>query len=196
MSACTYGPPRERSVTGQIVKLGDSYAALVLINHERLREPTGLSAFPDGGKARILEKRATIYHVDATPAKASRVAGFKATDDRWESFSVWVAGIDEDGTVHVRQNGCPRGQACGPDRIRSTYWRLHLDGRLEPIPELPPTARLPGVMLARRPGERNYVRFSTSGDTITARFDEGGSPEPVFSVAPDGSLHPIPGPER
>lgn len=46
-------------------------------------------------------------------------------------------------------------------------------------------------MAARRPGEQNYVRFATMGDTVTGRFMENGEVEPLFRVRGDGSLQAV-----
>jgi hypothetical protein len=54
--------------------------------------------------------------------------------------------------------------------------------------QVPPAAKLPGVALARRPGEVNYVRMSVSGQFVTARFEEDARFVPVFEARSDGSM--------
>ena len=54
--------------------------------------------------------------------------------------------------------------------------------------EVPGGASLPGTMLARREGEEHYVRFSTDGNIVTARFEDDAPFEPLLVVREDGSL--------
>ena len=51
-TACTYAPTEERAHAKQIVRLGDSYRAAVVVRRDAFRRPTGLAAFPDGGGRR------------------------------------------------------------------------------------------------------------------------------------------------
>lgn len=54
-SACTYGPEERSATVSQVVRLGDSYRAIVVARYASFQRPTGLRAFPDGGKWRYLQ---------------------------------------------------------------------------------------------------------------------------------------------
>jgi hypothetical protein len=185
---CTYAPEEERVVIGQVVRLGDSYRALVIVQHDRFRQPTGLSAFPDGGKWKFLERDATQYLIHARDRTARVLAHQVAPDSLWESFSVRLGALEGETIAYLVMTGCPRGGECHPKLHRSLTLRLSLEGEIETVDGIPPAAGLPGVMLARRHGEEHYMRLRVDGDIISARFDEDGGYEPVFHLLEDGSL--------
>jgi len=190
-TACTYGPEEERVVLGQMIGVGDSYKALIVTHYERFRPPTGLAAFPDGGTARVLERRARLYLVDASERTASILTEQAAPDSLWESFSLSVRGLVGDTVSYVTLTGCPRNGECYPELRNSLALRVSMSGDVQAVPDVPTNARLPGVMLARREGEERYVRFSSDRETVTVRFEEDAEYGPLLQVGPDGSLTPI-----
>ncbi|MDH3423149.1 MAG: hypothetical protein OEN00_09150 [Gemmatimonadota bacterium] len=187
VSGCTYGPVEERAVIAQLLRLGESYQAIAVVQHDVFQRPTGLSAFPDGGRWRYLERRGIEYLVDSESREIRELASQDAPDELWESFAVHVAGLDGDTVAYLRLTGCPRRGECYPGLQQQRVLRLSTVGGVRPTPELPPGIRLPGVMAARRPGELSYVRFGIAGDTITARFDENGTAERLFRIETNGS---------
>lgn len=184
---CTYGPVEERATIEQIVRLGDSYRAIAVIRHDVFRQPTGLSTFPDGGSWRFLERRAHEFLLDVRACTADMIASQEAPDSLWLSFDAHIAGVEGDSVVYLRLTGCPRRGDCGPP-TRQSILRLSVDGTARPAQRVPPEAGLPGQMVSRAPGEENYVRFSTSGDTISVRTEDDGPYRPIFVVGSDGSL--------
>ena len=192
-TACTYGPEEERVVLGQIVGVGDSYEALVVTQYERFRQPTGLSAFPDGGKSRVLERRARLYLVDASIRSVTLLTEQAAPDSLWESFAVWIQGLEGDTASYLHLTGCARNGECYPGIQNSLSLRVSRRGQVRVVAEIPVGARLPGVILARREGEEHYVRFSSDGTTVTARFQEDAPFEPLLRMGEDGSLAAIGG---
>lgn len=187
-SSCTYGPEERTVKLEQIVRLGDSFDAIVVIRHDRYRRPRGLSTFPDAAKWNYLERGSTQYLIDARRGDARLLARESAPDRLWESFSARIVGISADTTAYLRLSGCPRGGGCYPKLRLDVDYRLSPAGGLKAVDNIPAGARLPGVMVARRPGERNYVRFGTNGDTVTVRLDESGPATSMFRARPDGTL--------
>ena len=187
VAGCTYGPVEERAVIAQVLRLGDSYRAIAVIQHDVFRRPRGLSAFPDGGRWRYLERRGIEYLIDSESLDVRELASQDVPDDLWESFDVHIAGLDGDSVAYLRLTGCPRGGECYPGLQKQRVLRLSTAGGVQPTPGLPQGIGLPGVMAARRPGERSYVRFGIAGDTITARFDETGSAQGLFRIEASGS---------
>jgi hypothetical protein len=187
-AACTYGPEQDAAQVSQIVQLGDSYRALIVVHHDRFRRPTGLSSFPDGGRLRFLERRALQYLVDASASTVVTLAQQAAADSLWESFSVGVGGLDGDSVAYLTMSGCERDGECHPALRRNVTLRLSMHGGLQPVESKPASASLPGVMLARRPGEQHYVRFCTDGALVTARFENEGPYQRLFRLQDDGGL--------
>ena len=190
-TACTYGPEQEAARVGQIVRLGDSYRALVVVQHDRFRRPTGLSSFPDGGRWRYLERRALQYLVDASTSTVVTLAQQTAADSLWESYSVGVSGLEGDSVAYLTVTGCRKDGECHPALRRAVHLRLSMRGDLQSVAGKPAGAALPGVMLARRPGEQHYVRFGTDGAVVTARLEDDGPYQRLFRLWDDGRLTAI-----
>ena len=187
-AACTYGPVEEHASATQIVRLGDSYRAVAVVQREVFQRPTGLNTFPDGGRGRFLERHASQFLLDADAGRAVRLASQEASESLWESFSAHIAGVEGDSAVYLRLTGCPRGGECYPDLSNQMLQRLTTDGSSTAADRVPDDAILPGTMLARRPGEQNYVRFTVSGDTIEVRLEDDGPYRPAFRVEPSGAV--------
>lgn len=187
---CTYGPEEGRATLPQVVPLGDSYRALVVVEHERFRPPTGLSTFPDGGRRRHLARRARVVLIHARERTAEPFPWQAAPDSVWESFHLGVRGVEGDTVAYLAMTGCPRGGQCPPGLRATLAFRLSTAGGLRRIPDLPADTDLPGTMLARRSGEERYVRYRVRAGTLEARFRVDGAYSPLFRVGPDGSLRP------
>jgi hypothetical protein len=194
VTSCTYGPAEEDARITHLIRLGDSYRAVVMVQQEALQRPTGsLNTFPNGGRPRFLERRVFQVLIDAREGSAVRLASQEAPDSLWESFAAYVAGVEGDSAVYVRLVGCPRGPECHDALQKTARFRLTVSGRVTPVQSVPSDAPLPGSMGSRAPGERNYVRFGTSGDTITVKLEEGGPYGPMFVLRRDGSVTTIGG---
>lgn len=196
-AACSYGPEEERAGVAQVIRLGESWEAIVIVQREVIRRPTGLSTFPDGGAWRYLEREAIHYLVDARERTVTLLGRQEAPDSMWELFRVSIHGLDADGVVYLRAVGCPRGGECHPVLEKTARFRLTRAGELRAIPAFPPTSALPGNMLAREEGEERYLRLGVDGDHVTGRFEEAAPFTPLFTVLPDGVLVPAgPPPDR
>jgi hypothetical protein len=196
LAGCTYAPEERRVTVEQVVRFGDGYDALVVVRYDRFRRPTGLSAFPDGGKQRMLGRRATLYRTNAIERTAHALARTTASDAVWESYDVHVRAIEADSVAYLASTGCPMGGECHPPLQRTELLRVTSGGEARKVAEIPAGAGLPGVMLAREPGEQRYVRWSSTADVVSARLDERGAYEPAFQVGDDGSLTSIAGDHR
>lgn len=190
--ACTYGPPEHRVTVEQVVRLGDTYQALVVVRHDTFRPPTGLSAFPDGGKARYERRGSATHWIDARSLTSRLLIRVEAPDSVWESHGARIAGLGGDSVAYLRLTGCPRGGECYPGIDRTAVFRLTLSGGVTRVDSVPAGTGLPGSMAARAPGEQAYVRFGTRGDSVTARFEEGVERRVLFRAGPGGSLTAIP----
>ncbi len=189
-SACTYGPAQDSATITQVVRLPVGGEALVTVQRMVARSPTGLSAFPDGGRLRVLEREGIIYRVDGQAGVSTRVAAHRPADTQWESYTLWVAGFSADGSVFVRASGCPRGGECHPELTHATLYLLTPDGQLEPVEMLPEDVSLLGESLAPAPNETDYVRYSRDSETISVRTRPDGDFRPAFRISPSGALSP------
>ncbi|NNF25878.1 MAG: hypothetical protein HKN73_01480 [Gemmatimonadetes bacterium] len=191
LAACTYGPEERSAEVIQIVRLADTDRAVAVVREGTFRRPTGLSTFPDGGKWKYTARGASEYLLDAGTGSVQRVARQQAPPEQWELFNVSIAGLAGDTAVYLRSSGCPEGGECHPALQRYALHRLSLRHGLSPVDSIPDGAGLPGVMVSRRPGETNYVRFSTTGDSVSVLLEEDGTPSVLFALDPNGSLQPV-----
>ncbi len=75
LSSCTYGPVQEKYVFCQgVVSFGPQYSGIARKNshdfalglcYRRWRDPEGIAKYPDGGGAKELENRLTVYKCNA-----------------------------------------------------------------------------------------------------------------------------------
>ena len=192
LTACTYAPAEERVRILQVIRVGDAYRAVVVAQYEEVQRPTGLSAFPDGGRWRYLRRRGIAFLLDADAHEIRPLVSLEAPDSLWESFTPWLAGLEGDSVAYLSLTGCPRGGECHPRLQQQRFVRLSLNGDSRAIDSIPGGVGLRGGMLAREPGEERYVRFGTSADTITARLEEDGPYRPLFRLRPDGTTEVVP----
>jgi hypothetical protein len=189
ISACTYSPEERRVVIDQVVRSGDTYTAYVLVESKVFRSPTGfLNTFPNGGVPRILSQEVKVYEVHAKDRESRLLAELSANDATWESFSGHFVGFDDQNNLYLQLSGCEKGGDCYDGLINHRHFRIDRERRLEPISKLPSEIGLPGIMLARRQGEVNYVRFSIRRYTLKAKFQEDDDYTSVFVTDKEGTL--------
>jgi len=187
-ASCTWDPAQEAARITHVVRLGDSYRAVLVVQQEVVRPPTGISTFPDGGIPRYLSRGTRAYLLDAQERRVTLLASQDAPDSMWVGFTAHVQGVEGDSAVHLRITGCPRGGECHDALQKTRFLRLSVSGRTMEVDTVPPGVVLPAVQGSRAVGERNYARFSTVRDTITVRLEEGGPFRAMFVLRADGSV--------
>jgi hypothetical protein len=190
-AGCSYGPEEELVRLEQIVAYPDSYLAIASVRYDRFRTPTGLNAFPDGGKALVLERRGVHYLLDGRARTVRLLLDRDAPDELWESFHSRVAALEGDSVVYLSMTGCPRGGECWGDLVGQRFHRMELAGEPVGVDRVPDGLGLPGEMLARRQGEVNFIRWSQDWDSVTVRLVDDGPFEPAFVFVDGGGLTPI-----
>jgi hypothetical protein len=193
LAACTYGAPEERATVSQVVRLGDSHRAVALIRRDTFRRPTGLNAFPDGGRWAFLQRQASQVLLDVESGRAVLLATQEAADSLWESFDAHISGVSADSVLYLSLTGCDRNGECYPELMNRELLRVSIRGDVRAADAVPADAALPGTMLARGRDEEYHVRFLTTHDTIAVRLEDDGPYRPMFRVAPDGTVVEIGG---
>lgn len=170
LAGCTYGPPEERAYIENVAIRPGSYQFAVAVLYTRFRPPTGISAFPDGGKPRYLEKSAAVYLVDASTDEIVEIARLQAPEQLQSSFGVHLVGW-KGARLYVQLSGCP-GPECYGDLRRFQHFELVPGEEPVPIDARPEsTDPVPG-RLSRAPGEETYLRASTGARAIGVRTDD------------------------
>ena len=192
LSACTYGPEEDDARIEQVLRLGDSTEGVAVVWHQVFRPPTGISTFPDGGRPKILGQRAMLFRLDVSTRTATRILTQEAPDEHGQAFDLRVVGLTSPDTLYLSLTGTSpvEGHDLGAPARRS-FVRMAPDGILEPVDAVPDDASLPGRMMARAPGEKNYVRFSTRRDTIVVKTEDDGPYRAMFLMNSKGVLQPL-----
>ena len=189
-TSCTYGPEVHAAGIEQAVHVPDTRTALVVVRRDVLRRPTGLAAFPDGGRVRYVTREAFLYRVDALARSATRLHSLNAPGDLRGSFRAWVRGLEGDTLAYYEIAGCPESRPCRPEVETALWFAVRGDGRVDALADAPQDPSLPGVMLAARPGEEHFLRVSATAEVLRVRLDPGAPFTPLFRVQSDGSLGP------
>jgi hypothetical protein len=96
-TACTYGPPRLDTRIENHAISPDSQLAAYAVHSIVVRPPTGLSAWPDGGVAKVLAEAGAIYVCDAKNSTIRRLwRGDRPAAIR-SAFSVWLGPWTSEG---------------------------------------------------------------------------------------------------
>lgn len=187
--ACTYGPAQRRTqIDGALVR-PESRTFAATVRSEIRRDPTGLSAFPDGGRAKLSDQSVTIYLADADAQTVRRVAQLPAPTAVQTSFATTMLGW-KGTTLYLVLTGCPGSECYGTLTRRLTY-RVDENGAVAPVDSVPPDLEHPPGSIARALGERVYTRVSSMPDSIKVVTDDGGPWLVRFVLDRNGELVPF-----
>jgi hypothetical protein len=122
VAGCTYADPEVQVRTRNVSLSPDGEYLAVMVEFERLRRPTGLAAFPDGGTTKKLEQRADLYVVELASRSMVFQGSVPAPIDRQRSFSPWLVGWTTDRRLYFKISGCPASSS-------ASECQGHLNGR-------------------------------------------------------------------
>lgn len=129
MNACTYGPPR---LVIQITNHTMSPTAPVTafaVHATWLRDPTGLSAFPDGGSPRVLTEAAALYTCDTLARTVQRVWRGDRPPEIRSGFTPWLGPWSTEG-LYFSLSGYSTSTTV-TSAFRRWSFRISPEGRLE-----------------------------------------------------------------
>jgi hypothetical protein len=95
--ACTYGPPHLDTKIENHAISPDSQLAAYAVHSIVRRPPTGLSAWPDGGVAKVLAEAGAVYVCDAKNSTIRRLWRGDRPDSIRSAFSIWLGPWTTDG---------------------------------------------------------------------------------------------------
>lgn len=171
--ACTYGPPKERVWIRDTLRRPDTRQFVVLVRHEIIRDPTGISKFPIGDRMKIERQWVTFYSVDIDSRSLVRVGEIPAPDAVWTSLDAGFAGWHAD-TVYAALNGCSRGGECYGSLVHTFPLRFRPGGPIEHVENKPAGVNVPPIMGVPAPGERVFLRLSVYRDSIQLQTEYPG----------------------
>lgn len=168
-SSCSFGPPETRTQITNVRAKPDSHSIAVALKYEKLRKPTGINSFPNGGIPKMLDQKAKIYVCDAETAQVKRVAIIMPEDGVKIGWEPWILGWVGDN-LFFKVSGQAGTSLEDIQDSRPTVYRIDADGRVSQLAEAPEnlefqsnTGPLP---------RSSFVRYSKGYDTIDVRTDK------------------------
>lgn len=188
IGACTHGPPEDRSVA-YAARIPYGRELVVVVHHERLRPATGLSAFPDGGVARILLQEVRVYWANASTGELREWAHLELPKSFWSATRVGVAGVAAD-TVYMVVSGCA-DSPCPGDHWDRRIYRVTSGSTVAVVEQVPRHHLRPGGSVAPMERETAYLRVGDiHRDSLTVRLEYPDDSKTLFRITPGGELKP------
>ena len=134
-TACTYGPAQRRTWIDGALARPETRVFAAIIRSEVRRDPTGLAAFPDGGRAKTSEQSVTVYLADADAQTVRRIARLPAPSEVRTAFGTTMLGW-QGTTLYLVLTGCP-GSECYGSLTRRLAYRVEENGTTERAQRVP-----------------------------------------------------------
>jgi hypothetical protein len=122
LAGCSYSAPRWQHRIDSGIPLPGTTLAAIAVKSESLRWPEGFIAqFPDGGSAKVVERRASIYLID-TEGRTNRLVGTLVPGPEIHSeFNVRLLGWSPDGAQCYAQLFGHRGATSDTPDARQLF---------------------------------------------------------------------------
>jgi len=185
VAGCGYEAPawRHRVENGMPQPREHRFAVMVLSTE--YQRPTGLRAWPDGGKERVLRQTAKLWLCDAERGVTRRMARIERPARVRSEYSAWIVGWDSTGDYRSIYLDV-RGRAGATSDTDAMRWLLKVEvgpdtSRAMAVPFIPSSAAQPRGQGPLRGGRELQV---SAGDTIRVRTDESPEFRPAFRIDP------------
>lgn len=193
LSGCSYGPPTwDHRVMNAMPQPREHRFAVVVLSTQS-REPRGLAAFPDGGKALVLRQTAKLWLCDPERGAARLMSRIERPKIVRSGYSGWVVGWDSAGDYRSIYLDV-RGHAGETSDTKVLRWLLKVEvgpdtSRAMAVSYIPSTAaQLPGTGPLRGGRELQIG----AGDTMRVRTDTEPEWRPRFYVDREsGNVMPL-----
>ncbi len=185
ISACTYGPPElGKRVTNHVARGEDAQFAFA-VRLAWMRRPTGLSAFPDGGRWKVLAEAAAVYTCDTLSLRTTRIWNAPRPETIRAGFEPWMGPWDADG-IYVSLRGYRRP---GPDHATLERFDYLIDASRRVRPAGPEQPRGPATSRPQR-CEELVIELAES-DHLAIVGPAGGRPPPMPPLVDSLYARPI-----
>jgi hypothetical protein len=181
-AGCTYADPETRVRARNVALSPDGAYLAVMVEYERLRRPTGLAAFPDGGVTQKLDQRADLYVVDLGSRSMVFEGSVPAPSDRRIAFSPWLLGWATDRRVYFKITGCPdsKGSECHGNMMGRSLYAYTMGGMITEV------ASDDGAALRSRIVEKSkYVDAGTEPYGVSFSQELGAGRSPLMQFVGD-----------
>jgi hypothetical protein len=182
---CTYSAPRWQHQIESGIPLPGSTLAAIAVRSESLRWPEGfIVQFPDGGSAKVVERRASIYVVD-TESRTQTFVGTLVPNAKIRSgFDVRLLGWSPEGSECYAELFGHTGVTSDTPVVHQLF-RVSVTGKVAPQ-EIPSA---PEKMLAPKNGEFDAKRqlHIWATDVSLQVWAPGGAPTTVLFILDSAS---------
>jgi hypothetical protein len=140
-AACTYGPAELLVRVANSARRSDTDSIALAVYAAEFQRPTGLAAFPDGGRPRLGRERGIVYLCVAPGGAAvtvTRIAVLPRPDSLQTDFTPWIGSWDGAASVIVSIRGYAASETRA-DALRILWYRVRLSGAIEPLKGVAPT---------------------------------------------------------
>jgi hypothetical protein len=183
LAGCTYSAPRWQHQIESGIPLPGSALAAIAVKSESLRWPEGFIAqFPDGGSAKVVARRASIYLIDTEARTQKLIATIVPPPDIRSGFGVRLLGWSTDGLECYGEVFGHSGDTSDTPVTRQVY-RMDASGVIGPRE----IASLPGTSVSPKNGEFDAKRqlHIWATDVSLQTWTPGGAPTAVlFTLDP------------
>lgn len=183
LASCTYSEPRWQHQIESGIPLPGGTLAAIAVKSESLRWPEGfLAQFPDGGSAKVVERRASIYLID-TDTRSQRLVGtIRPAPEIRSGFGVRLLGWSTDSSeCYVEVFG--RSGTTSDTPVARRVYRIDAAGLIGPKE----ISSLPNTIVSPRNGEFDAKRrlhiWATDVSLQTWR-PEGAPTAVLFTLDP------------
>lgn len=187
LASCTYGE-QTGMLELEYVVADDGSKAAITGQRYVLHRPTGIAAFPDGGKPKVTDQVVDVYVVDLASRKLLYRHAIDPPGERsMSSLSTWPLGWKGDD-VYVQLTGCESNpgasfKGCDDERRKTHVYKVSRQG-VEPAgPPSPPLRRhkrFGGIAGSGSPaGTRSYL---STVDGVWIRHGARGPREQILRV--------------
>lgn len=169
--SCTYGSARLDVVIENALGKPDSHTLAVAVNYRRVQDPTGLSAFPDGGSLVELEHRARVYLIDVDTQSIKLVADIGEVKEIPRPTGVWIQGW-RNGAIYfsIRGYGVKSRSGDNVANIRRVNYRVYEGQAPEQMGDFP--VDLVSANNSGPLGKPPFLRLSKGHNEIDIGIDE------------------------
>jgi hypothetical protein len=186
LGGCTYDPPTWHYRVENAMPQPRDHRFAVMILATQSQAPTGLSAWPDGGKARVLRQTAKLWLCDPERGAARLMALVERPKAIRSEYAAWIVGWDSTGDYRSIYTDV-RGRSGETSDTEFLRWLLKVEvgpdtSRALAVPFLPPRAAPPRGPGPLRGGREMQI---SAGDTMRVRTDVDPEWRSVFRVDPE-----------
>jgi hypothetical protein len=183
LAGCTYSAPRWQHQIESGIPLPGSALAAIAVKSESLRWPEGFIAqFPDGGSAKVVERRASIYIVDTETSSQRLIGTIRPAPEIRTGFGVRLLGWSTDGSECYVEVFGHSGVTSDTPVARQVY-RLGATGQTGPR-EIPSP---PDTMVSPRNGEfdtKRRLHIWATDVSVQTWTPEGAPTALLFTLDP------------